>query len=862
LVALLQPMDPGSPALDRIVEVATKLDAPAVRRAIESLHNAGVLVRRGRFLSVVPDLLADFVVERTCLSASTGGSTGHAERVISACDEQSMANVLLNLSKLDWRLGESSRSNLADIAWARVKEQYQKNHLTRGPTAEAVSQAAAYQPERAIDFVDAFIETEHSRETLPKILRNAALTAEDLEGVAARLWQLGLGDQRPLNQHPYHPVRILNELAAIQPGSLVERCERVAQFAMRLIRDGKGGVGAHGAFGMLRAAFHTEGHTTDFRDGKFVMSPFGIRRDAVAAIREEVVDFLVEQVTSRDFATAMDAAGALQDALRGPIGMLNRQVEANERNSWTPEFVATLRKIRRCIARDDLDPFVKVRLLESVSWHANYADGDTRSEAIAVHDAVDRTLPLRLSLVLWDAWGLVSLNAAADDRRERWEEERTRVASDLVREVSDPNKALDIVRERIVRLSAAGHQTTSTWTFLAILSNERPDLAAVACSAAVEKADDPLRPYFGAALLRLASCRPDEAHRLASSALDSEDAVLVRGVAEAYSALLYGGDEIRPTARAIVERVVRSSDCLAVQAILRGIASRPPAETPWVLRTLVSAPIDHNAKVADEVCSQILHAKTLGFDALEDLTIRQILEKLRACPSIHDYWVEHFFGAASVRLPQEVLDLLFRRVVDRDGVGTSTEEPFSFQWDRQTPLRYRELPDFPRHLRSVRNWMLSHWENGTVRFWGPMLYSAVAGAYDDAVMDDLREWASHGDRARVEVVAALIAKAPSNFVFSNRPFVVALLEHAATLGKECLDEVRSSIGWSVRRAARQGSFGIPFPEDVQQKTDAEAAMAKVSRASPAWRFFSDLRRDAESNIRWKQQRDEEVEVGR
>ncbi len=858
LVALLQPVDPSAPAFDRIIEVATKLDAPAVRRAVETLHHAGVLVRHGRFFSIVPDLIADFVVERTCLLSSSNGSTGYAERVMSACDDRYLANVLLNVSKLDWRLGESRRSNLADVAWERVQDEYKKNSLVRGLIAEAVSQAAAYQPERAIRFVDDFIGTERAHETFSKILKHAALTADDLEGVAARLWRLGLGDRRPLNQHPYHPVRILNELAAIHPGSLVERCERIVRFGMRLIRDGERGVGGHSAFGMLRAAFHTEGHTTDFRDGKFVMSPFGIRRDAVAAMREEVVDFLLERVASRDFVVAMDAAGALQDALRYPIGMVNRQVETNERNAWTPEFVATLRKIQRHIERGDLDPFVKVRLLESISWHANYADGDTRSEAIAVHDAVDRTLLLRLSLALWDTWGQVSLNASADDRREKWEEERTRVASDLVREVSDPNKALDVLRERIGRLAAAGHQTTSTWTFLAILSNDRPDLAALACSVAVERADDPLRPYFGAALLRLATCRPDEAHRLASSALGTEDTVLLRGVAEAFSALLCGGGEISPAARALVERVVQCSDCLAVQAILRGIASRPAAETPWVLRTLVSAPIDRSARVADEVCSQILHAKTLGFDALDDLTIRQILEKLRACPSIHDYWVEHFIGAASVRLPQEVLDLLFKRIIDRYGAGASTEEPFSFQWDRQTPLRYRELPDFPRHLRSARNWMLYHRENDAVRFWGPMLYSAVAGGYDAALLDDLREWGTHGDRQQMDVVAAILTKAPSSFVFTNRPFVVELLEHAVTLGKECLDEVRSSIEWSVRGAARQGSFGSPFPEDVEQKTNSEAAIAMVSRSSPAWKFFDDLRRDAESNIRRKQQRDEEV----
>jgi hypothetical protein len=139
-----------------------------------------------------------------------------------------------------------------------------------------------------------------------------------------------------------------------------------------------------------------------------------------------------------------------------------------------------------------------------------------------------------------------------------------------------------------------------------------------------------------------------------------------------------------------------------------------------------------------------------------------------------------------------------------------------------------------------------------------MLYAAVVGGYDAVVIEDLRDWTRAGDRERLEIVAALLGKAPHSFVFSQRVFVVELLERAAAIGQDCLDTICESVGSSVILRARQGVFGAPFPEDVEQERESAAAAAVVSRASPAWKFFDNLRRNAESNIRWKHQGDEEI----
>jgi hypothetical protein len=68
LTALVQPIDPDTPAFDKIIEDGIGLSPPTVKRAMELLYRAGVLARRGRFFSIVPDLLAEYVMQQTCLS--------------------------------------------------------------------------------------------------------------------------------------------------------------------------------------------------------------------------------------------------------------------------------------------------------------------------------------------------------------------------------------------------------------------------------------------------------------------------------------------------------------------------------------------------------------------------------------------------------------------------------------------------------------------------------------------------------------------------------------------------------------------------------------------------------------------------
>lgn len=90
-------------------------------------YNAGVLFKRGRNYRLSPDLLADFVIQQTCIGPD-GQSPGYAEKVFAHAQDDQLKNLVTNISKLDWRLSKSdiSSARVLDAVWGQLETQVQE----------------------------------------------------------------------------------------------------------------------------------------------------------------------------------------------------------------------------------------------------------------------------------------------------------------------------------------------------------------------------------------------------------------------------------------------------------------------------------------------------------------------------------------------------------------------------------------------------------------------------------------------------------------------------------------------------------------------------------------------------------------
>ncbi len=862
LIALLQPIDPDAPGLATLAEQALQLRIDQVKRAIHLLYGAGVLSRRGRVYRIVPDLLAEYILEDACVSTDNGESTGYVERIVSLCDETQLTSVLLNVSKLDWRLTEAdeSQSRLANLVWRHVEAAYDGGLAVRNSGIEAVAAAAYYQPGRALAFYDRMRKAGHADGEFAILLKHAAMNWEHVEEATRRLWELGREDQRRLNQYPSHPIRILSELAAIEPGKPVEYSARIVGLAMRLIDAGQGGSGERSAFAILRAALATEGHTTEYRGASILMTGFGVQYKVVAPLRQSMIHFLIRQLDSADLPRAFEAATTFAEALRYPHGVAGRVPTSTERNSWSEEFMDTLRKIRETVESKDLDPFVAIQLQHAINWHAHLAEEETRGEARAVLDAIPKTLKYRVSLAFADGWGHLRADRFDDleaGMRE-WQDELTQIGSDLVSTCSSVGGVLDVLRERLRTMQAVRGDRSSPGVFARMLATSHPQVADAICKAVLASPQDPLRVIFGEAICQMALTDSENAWSTANKALDLDDVEIRRSVAWAYGVRLHSGDTVGSKERTLTEQLVQSDDDGTVRAIVWGVAAQAATNRSWALATLLSAPIDRSPELADEVFATLMHSGPLECSSLSEGTVRALISKLAVCPSIDNHWIQEFVARASMITPSAVVEFLIGRI-GRDGADAGGRfQPMPYFWEERAKLKVRESGDLGRQLRKIREWLFAAPRNAATEFWGPKLYGAVAGGYDEKVLDDLGTWTKSGDAAKFAVIGRILADAPRRFVFERRGFVVELLEQAAAMSQECLDGLRSSLWRSAMSGMRHGTPGSPFPEDEETRDRSVEALAQISPSSPAWQLFSVLKGDAEANIRWKHQDDERL----
>lgn len=860
LIALLQPIDPERPELRTLAAHVIGRPIDRVIRTIDLLYQAGVLVRRGRVFRIIPDLLADYIIEDSCLSRATGTSSGYIERVLTGAGVDDLTNLLVNVAKLDWRLSEHDDApiRLIDSVWQHVEAQYKSRSSSRDALIRGIARAAYYQPERALHFFDMAQRLGHEHEKFPLLLKNVAMNFEYVEQACERLWHLGKNDARQLNQYPEHPIRILKELAAVEPNKPAEYCERIVEVALRLLEKPNSSPGAYDLFEVLESALATEGHTSEFQGNSIVMKGFSVRRNAVAAMRRRIIDYLLVTIRSSDPRTAVRAANCFHEALRYPMGVFGSRVKEGDRAAWSSEFVETFSRLKESIAQEPFDPLVLIQLQRAIKWHAMCADEPTKSHANAMNAIVPKSHRYRLTLALVDEWG--RLQERLDDYEtgvEKWRSELQTIAREFAADAGTPENAVDTLHERISAIQSSGLKNGSSSIFVRILAEQFPDIAETVCARVVHDPHITLRTVFGEALCGLAKTKAEVALSYAHAALDLNDAELTRAVAWAYSVGASEREEFMAEERALLASLVRNADEWIVKLSLGGIAALAEADPVGTLSTLLTVDIGRSGRIADELFSVLLHNKSLPLESLTHGTVKVIFEKLISCPSIENHWVEEFLGKMSWRYPELTLEFLLNRLeVNRRDQG-ETFRPLPYGWDDRSPLRFRESTAFATCLRKTRVWLFEASKGISRTFWGPRLYAAISAGYDAAIIADLEEWATSSDPEKIGAVAQILRQAPSDFVFSHTPFVVSLIEHAATLGKNCHDSVAHGLWASAISGAKHGTPGEPFPEDVGRRNRSVEERDKLPRGSASWSFFDSLRRSSEADIQLKDSLDAE-----
>lgn len=845
VLALVQPFSPDDADLLKLLEDAEGISVADSNRLVKTLVTGGVAFKRGLTYRLAPDLLADYIIEQNCVTEN-GASSGYAEKIFAASPQSLVEHVLLNLGRLDWRLssGNTASSRLLDGLWQQLQPtgEYGDTHF------KAMTSVAYYQPARALQFAEQRIAEGRISRDLPELVKYAAYNFGHLRRACGCLWELGKSDERQLHQHPGHAIRVLKELCAVEPNKPVEYNAEVVAFGLSLLDAPDSWSGAYTPYDFLSGILQTEGHTTSSNGRALSFSPYFVRQEAVASLRQDVISAAIARLDSERVDVAILSARVLSDALRYPMGQFGAAISEADREHWTDEFVGTLESIRGKVLSSTLDPFVWLELLSSISWHAKFASGKTSDAANQIFGLIPDSLEFKATRAFVDGYGHLVEDPDFETRQKEWHATVRHTASEIADAFRTPEAIMQFVATMLTRIenTKQGRNASPHVLFHELLAGTN-SMANHVVEYALGNPGSAIVRYVPMALPMVYSEDVGTGRVFTSRILASGRLELRTSLARCLGQILenssLGEYELD------IQKEFLSSDDQQAVAIAAGELRRVGSlDAAKALELVGIANFCSSQYVADEILSLFESPGPIPLELLDSGSVGSLLEKLLPIPVLEKYWIQKFLASVSARYPVETLGFFKKRVEHAASTEDYSFRPCNYGPYVHEPLRFAESAAYDDLCKDVWSWMRSG-NAGDYKFqhFASHLFSAVFSATDERTLFFMRNKCS-GDSLDISLIGKVIRDADHNFSLDNPSFAIGYLTAAKSHGSKCLESATSALYCAAVSGGKQGTPGEPFPRDVKALEIAKSILDSLPPFSPAYRLYDLIKRDAETNI--------------
>ncbi|MGW6879495.1 hypothetical protein ACWGEU_04405 [Streptomyces goshikiensis] len=873
-LASFQPVRLAEPEVLTSLETLTGLPFDVFARHLETLENAGVVLRHGTTVRLVPDLLGDALLAKEARHRSTGLPTGYLSRAMEAGQGSALANLVVNTGRVEWQQQQGTGAGrLIEPLWEQITAAFRAADAPeRVSLLEVVSKVAFFQPRRSIALATWALDnpcepatmeggfglthtwTDTSvRHALVPVLQAAAHSLEFLPQAATLLWRLGRDDKRPLHRYPSHPLRVLEELAGYTRWGPTKYQQILVSQVERWLAREPATPSVHQPLSVLTPVLATEGDdqlwtptTWTLTFSPYVLAP----TKEILDIRGTVLDVAFKELGHPQPERASAALSLIGKALSLPHGRFGLTVTDAMREPWIPHLANTVDRLHQYIVQHELSPAMLVAVRAKLHGLAQYGPDGLRRPAEELLASIPISPDNELARALHGGPADPSVYSEVTD----WHAAHNVLFSDVMAALADwPDD--EIAAHVAVLLSendrVFGTDTGRARPFIWTLVTQRPGVGEAICEQTTAKSS--LASLMSVALTALRRVAGDRAVHWGRTLMDSNSTELTRAVADAFGSqhdrrdLLDGEGELLRQLATHGDDVVRRAALGAVHAIAR-------QDKGLAVELLTASPV---VKTADLVVFAAAITgppySTLSWSDLSKEQRSTFVAALVAAPSIDGHRIGLFLAELARAEPQTVIELLAARVESPPPLqATGTYSPLPFRWDVTPPFRNHD--DFPALLRQVCDWIAADPASTRKLYLGAHLFELIAGPYDALVTDVIGEYLDDSDPGGTRVAAALLSKAPRTLIW-DVTFVRRCLRGADRHGDASLNRMRSALYVSSISGTRSGTPGQPYPEDVEQHAKATELADGCARGSVEEQFYRDL---AESALQRIQQETDEL----
>ncbi|WP_207006070.1 restriction endonuclease [Nocardioides aromaticivorans] len=373
-------------------------------RIVRSLRDHGVLVPQGVSLRVVPDIVADSVLEEQ--AAYDDHDTGFASDLWGAFGSGEHGHQLANtLGELDWRLARRGGPTLMDTIWAQINDRMLA--YPYGRLYDELGQfdrLAATKPRALIGLLEeirvrldeedrinapvpddgrawrrryglAPIGRAEVRSKMPELYARAAANDPDLlETALDAIWAIRNQDSRPPHSNPDHAQRMvedhLGNLVNLPDSSFPERI--VARVERWLTEPDQADGVATPLFALKPLLAKEKVETVQSAPMTISMQAHGINPAATRNVRDRIRALLRRQALADDLRRAGEAVDLLEEALRQPHGYFGHSVGMEVVLAWEDDDLATIATLTDIGTRTGT-PALRRLVRKVLAWPAEHA---------------------------------------------------------------------------------------------------------------------------------------------------------------------------------------------------------------------------------------------------------------------------------------------------------------------------------------------------------------------------------------------------------------------------------------------------------------------------------------------------------
>ncbi len=881
LLRVIAALSPINKADETILETCAKflrIDRVSLVESLGILESAGILLRRGNTLRITPDVLADHILHRACQTPQ-GAKTGYAETVFETFGPVCPAAVLRNLAELDWRISQAdgAESDLLNEVWHNIEEEFKSaNNAGRSHILDLLSEVAYYQPRRIMSLVEYAIQNptstpddpqytalnlfSHERllYKLPPLLREMSYTLEYLPRCCDLLWQLGRDDDRRLNSHPDHAIRILEDLATYDIGKPVSLNDAVLRSVQRWLQDPAVHNHVYSPLHIVDPMLAKTGHSSRGDGMSVALTPFHVSRKNTQQIRREALDLISNCAKSENPRVALRAIESLGTALHEPIAYLSMTISPEDKERWLPDQFDVINRLHAAAQSTD-DPLIHLKVIEQVRWTANRGSTESLKEAAQeLIDSIPKSFRLTLTKFLIDSYDEEAYlydEDVEDWQRKEQEKLNIRITASTQFVTLHPDAADGVaVLSQMLRDIIEAGVDPQPMLFLHAFSLSYPEYGFGMCEELIRTELGRIDSFFGNLLFNLRQSDRERTLKIVESALRTNRSVLHRGVAFTYRNWA-GTSDFNDEELDVLQRLLGSADEVTKYHAMKALPGVARFRPLGAIGMAVAIDVGNSRVLAKGLCEIFYPKLGIPRDTLTESDIQALLAKLENVNEIDGHEVSKFLSYSAKRSPQAVIRLILARLDRFDANHDREYRPLLYGGLNEDLTGVVQSTEYEEILRQVRDRaVVKRWSG---HLWLPKFFRQISESFGAACLKILNEWIDSEDEDKIEGAASLVSDAYANFVFREQEFVENLLNRASAISDRCYQRVALHLNGSANSEVRTSRVGSPAPQEISVRDRAREATSKFVSGSPAHRFYQALADEAEASIRNGLARDEE-----